>query len=101
MSEDKKLPDKGQMVMNFIKAVAKHVADGMRKLTLDQYVERLNVCNTCDLRSGNRCTHPDCGCYLDKKAWWASEECPLKKWCIITYSELNLDKKKEASNGSN
>jgi len=70
------LPPTIQMAKNFVKAVAKHVSDGLKKVAFDQYKARLEVCNKCPLRLKNRCTHPSCGCFLDKKAWWASEDCP-------------------------
>lgn len=78
------LPPTIQLAKNFVKAVYKHVVDGMAKVDVDQYADRLKVCNGCALRSGNRCTHPSCGCFLDKKAWWASEDCPLEKWEKLT-----------------
>ncbi len=78
--KEKKLPSKMQMAGNLAKAVVKHVGDGLKKVDLQQYQDRLNICNDCELRMKNRCTHESCGCLLDKKAWWASEECPLDKW---------------------
>jgi hypothetical protein len=74
------LPSALRMAGNFVKAAVKHVGDGMRKVELQEYQQRLEICNDCLLRVKNRCTHESCGCFLDKKAWWASEECPLEKW---------------------
>ena len=70
------LPPAIQMAGNLAKALAKHVMDGAKKVTTEQFKARIAVCNTCPLRLKNRCTHPKCGCYLDVKAWWASEDCP-------------------------
>ena len=70
------LPPTIQMAKNFVKAMAKHVADGFKKVTFEQYKARLATCNKCELRLKNRCTHPKCGCFVDVKAWWASEDCP-------------------------
>jgi len=78
--ESPKLPSKTRMAKNFVKAVVRHVGDGMKKVDLKTYQHRLDVCNPCHMRLKNRCTHEDCGCFIDKKAWWASEECPLGKW---------------------
>ena len=78
--EEPQLPSVARMAANLVKATAKHVADGLRKVSLQEYQDRLNICNTCDIRIKNRCTHESCGCFIDKKAWWASEDCPLEKW---------------------
>lgn len=77
---DKKLPSTPKILKNFAKAVVKHVANGLETVSLPTYQNRLNICNKCEMRSENRCTHEECGCFIDKKAWWASEECPLDKW---------------------
>lgn len=73
-----------KLAANFTKAVVKHIGDGMKKVSLQIYQHRLNVCNDClppdGFRVKNRCIHESCGCFIDKKAWWASEECPLGKW---------------------
>ena len=70
------LPPTIQMAKNFVKAAAKHIADGMEKVTIEQFKARIDVCNKCEYRLKNRCTHPKCGCFLDIKAWWKSEDCP-------------------------
>jgi hypothetical protein len=76
------LPPKITMAKNLAVALAKHIADAGKKVTFEQYQERLEICNKCELRLKNRCTHPKCGCFLDIKAWWASEQCPYTppKW---------------------
>ena len=70
------LPPKIQMAANLAKALAKHVGDGLKKVSIEQFKERIATCNKCPLRVKNRCTHPKCGCFIDIKAWWASEDCP-------------------------
>ena len=82
---DKKCgPSAIKMAGNLSKAVVKHARDGFRKVTLPIYQRRLDKCNDCippdGFRVKNRCTHESCGCFIDKKAWWASEECPLSRW---------------------
>lgn len=76
--EQGSLPPTIQMAKNFVKAAAKHIADGFAKVSVDQYKARIAVCNKneCNRRVKNRCTHPKCGCFIDVKAWWASEDCP-------------------------
>ena len=79
-----RLPSLAKLAVNATKAVVKHTLDGQRQVELPRYQQRLNICNDClppnGFRVKNRCTHESFGCFLDKKAWWASEECPLGKW---------------------
>jgi len=77
---DRDLPSVTKMVGNLTRAVVKHVSGGMKKVDLLTYQDRLNMCNECDLRVRTRCTHDSCGCFINQKAWWSSEECPLAKW---------------------
>jgi len=81
---ERNLPSKTKMAKNLAKAAVKHVANGMKKVGVEEYQRRLNICNNCpdDMRVKNRCTHEDCGCFLDKKAWWDSETCPNEHWDI-------------------
>jgi len=74
------LPSLPKMAVNLAKAVGKHLANGMKKVDFKEYQRRLDICNGCPLRLKTRCTHESCGCFLDKKAWWDSEECPLGNW---------------------
>lgn len=76
----RQLPPPSKMVWNFAKAVARHIQDGGTKVSKEEYARRLEICDTCPLRQGNRCTHMNCGCRLDLKARWRSENCPVGKW---------------------
>lgn len=69
--------------LSFGKAVLKHIADGFRNVSDEVYKERVKICEGCDKFSqeARRCL--ECGCYVDTKASWASEECPLKKWLKV------------------
>lgn len=42
--------------------------------------ERLTICRSCDWYDApqNRCKH--CGCFLDQKASYALDSCPIHKW---------------------
>ena len=75
-----RLPSTLKMAGNFAKAVGKHIGNGLKKVDISEYQRRLNVCNDCELRRRTRCTHEECGCFIDKKAWWDSESCPMNKW---------------------
>ena len=78
MEVKKEIPSTAKQVGNFAKAALKHAKDGFSNVSFEQYLARLDVCKSCDLRLENRCT--ECGCYVDKKAWWQTEDCPKNKW---------------------
>ena len=63
-------------------AVVRHVLDGARKLSDDEYEARLTVCRQCPSCDIERmvCREVRCGCFLRKKAGWRSERCPLDQW---------------------
>ena len=73
-------PDVFTLAKNFGNSVANHLADGMRKVTDEQLNNRIEICKTCDKFDAqeHRCKH--CGCFLNIKASWNSEKCPLDKW---------------------
>jgi len=52
---------------------------GQPKLTPEQVATRLAICGSCDqLRSNRTCAK--CGCFVDAKARFRSQGCPLRKW---------------------
>ena len=57
----------------------KAMAKGQPSLTPKQVAERLAACGSCDqLRSNRTCAR--CGCFVDAKARFRSQNCPLRKW---------------------
>lgn len=70
--------------VNFTAATVRHIANGGRELTPAQAAARIAVCesNTCGQFQADKrtCRHVACGCYVDVKAKWASEDCPLGLW---------------------
>jgi len=79
MSDNKKKePGIIKKATNFAKAVQKHAKDGFKDVSLEQYIERIDICNKCPLQKDGNCL--ECGCVISKKAWWRSEDCPKDKW---------------------
>tara|TARA_Y100000004_G_scaffold71605_1_gene80485 strand:- start:415 stop:828 length:414 start_codon:yes stop_codon:yes gene_type:complete len=74
----KKMPSIMKQAANFAKSVTKHVATGAQKVPNHVRASRLEICRACDKLDEKRCT--ECGCFVDIKAGWASEACPLAKW---------------------
>ena len=76
--EEKKMPSLGKQAWGFTKALANHIKSGAAHASEELYKARLEVCDTCDKRSGDRCI--ECGCNLPAKAKWATSDCPIGKW---------------------
>ena len=66
--------------VNLGKAVARHVADGAKKLDEEDFNQRLEICKSCPEYIPERTACRLCGCDLKIKASWRSEYCPLAKW---------------------
>lgn len=86
--------------INFSVALVQHVADGLIHTPKEIYEERLNICRGCPFRDPESnlliCTHEDCGCYIETKVTWASEECPIGLWGKYTDSK-DLAKNKDVN----
>jgi len=71
-----------QKAVNFTKAVVKHAATGFQRVPLNVFHDRMNICNACENKT-NEGTCKLCGCFLNIKNTWASEQCPIKKWDVF------------------
>ncbi len=87
MTDDSKHPDPSNpgrpprlpsQAWNLTKALAAFVADGLKTVSKQAYQQRLEICDGCDRRRGNRCLA--CGCRLSLKARGRAFQCPLGKW---------------------
>ena len=71
-------PSLPQQFWSLTRAVADFVADGCTTVTEAQYRQRLEICDVCEHRRGQRCGK--CGCRLRWKARGQAFRCPLGKW---------------------
>ena len=71
-------PPLQRQAWNFLKSVKDFVGDGMRTVTNGEYEARLQICDGCRERVGNRCQK--CGCNLALKARGRAFDCPLGLW---------------------
>jgi hypothetical protein len=80
-----KLPGVFQQGRNFVKAYAKRVKTGSKNVDSATYEQRMLTCEACpsQLRIGNKCSHPECGCFLAVKLTWQSESCPMGHWKAV------------------
>jgi len=88
-----KAPSFFEMASNFTRAAGKHIANGMKAVTKEVYIDRLDACNRCPhlLKEKKRCGL--CGCNLEHKAKWETSECPDKpsRWNIKNGSDEDVD----------
>lgn len=75
-------PSLARRVWNFAKAAVQHVALGMPTAPPEVQRARLALCLVCEqYRPDNEtCKHPQCGCFVRGKTYWAAQACPLGKW---------------------
>lgn len=71
-------PSLPKQAWNLARSLADFVADGCKTVDDATYKVRLEVCDGCDQRNGNRCLK--CGCRLSLKAKGRAFRCPLGKW---------------------
>lgn len=71
-----------QKGINFAAAVGRHLANNRRQVPDSVYELRLSICRDCPSLDPERmvCREPGCGCYVERKARWASQACPVGKW---------------------
>lgn len=74
-------PTFAQRVYNLGGAIKRIVTEGYEEVDDDVYRARLSQCEKCEFRTPEwMCSHPNCGCYLAKKAKLITESCPIGKW---------------------
>ena len=80
-----KMPGWTTRVANLGKAVAKWGLAGFPTVTDAVYRQRLDQCQSCELLvDDTKCSHPQCGSYVARKASLATEKCPIGKWMVET-----------------
>lgn len=66
-------------LIRFFKAIVRYIRFG-KKVTFNDYVYRLTVCEVCEYCDKDNWSCKKCGCYLNKKAKMNTENCPNDKW---------------------
>lgn len=73
-------PEIFTLAKNFGNSVINHLADGMKKVSEEEFAKRLDICKKCDKFDSLNTRCKECGCFLKVKASWNSEKCPLDFW---------------------
>jgi hypothetical protein len=66
--------------INFTNSLINHAKDGFKRVDDTVYSSRLAICQSCEYYDDKNITCKTCGCFLDIKARWNSEKCPIDKW---------------------
>jgi len=73
-------PGLAQKALNLARAAIRHAAAGLPRVDEATYRARLAACAACEMNYGTaehpKCRHPDCGCRMTVKCWWAEQKCP-------------------------
>lgn len=74
------MPSLLEQAYNLAASMSEYAKSGFKNVSDEVYKERISICDGCDLlrKEDRRCY--ECGCFVDKKAYIAVEECPKKKW---------------------
>ena len=65
---------------NYLKAVSKRVLGGFENVDEVTYYDRVHTCSRCEWLDHKDKECGKCGCPIETKASWKTEECPIKKW---------------------
>ncbi len=90
-------PSLFRKAMNFTGAVVRHVASGSVQASAEKAARRIAVCdsNACGLFNAEKrvCRHSKCGCFVDTKAAWEEQTCPVGLWEEATTEPVRIKPK--------
>ena len=76
-------------IIDLYNSTIKYIEDGAIDVSEDIFNNRISICSSCHLYDVNRKKCTKCGCFLDIKARWATESCPLGKWEELSKEEIS------------
>ena len=91
-------PNIFNMISSFARELKTYIAEGAPNVTTEDYVQRLEACDSCEhlIREKMRCGL--CGCLLEHKAKWKTTTCPDKQ---TRWKEQILDGKRQEGDNTN
>ena len=71
------------MLREAIRGVGRFIAAGRPKRSEEEQAKCHRICKKCPkfvkhTKLGPRCE--ECGCVMDIKSWWVTENCPIGRW---------------------
>lgn len=97
-NSEQKTPNIFNMISSFARELKTYIAEGAPNVTTEDYVERLEACDSCEhlIREKMRCGL--CGCLLEHKAKWKTTTCPDKP---TRWKEQILDGERQEGDNTN
>ena len=91
-------PNIFNMISSFARELKTYIAEGAPNVTTEDYVQRLEACDSCEhlIREKMRCGL--CGCLLEHKAKWKTTTCPDKP---TRWKEQILDGERQEGDNTN
>jgi len=100
--------EQGKNLSKFALDLIKHIksTDGKNLIVDDDtYNKRMSICEKCEKYDPEQIRCTECGCFLEMKASFMLDSCPLEKWGASTeewdkaFTEMvsEIDKKEEDS----
>ncbi len=65
---------------NLLKASYKHAKGGFKNVEISTYYDRVHTCSRCNYLNHKDLECTVCGCPIETKAKWQTENCPKNKW---------------------
>lgn len=90
MTDYPSLPEQGKNLAKFTFELVKQALSSNALLVSEEVKQqRLEICKTCEFydESQVRCKH--CGCFLQQKAGFALDSCPIQKWSVSDQDWVN------------
>jgi hypothetical protein len=97
MNESNQYPSMGKQASSLAKFTFQIIKKALHSEALfvsdKVYNERLDVCKSCDYFDPEQTRCRQCGCYLEQKARFALDSCPINKWdeSDIDWTQKNFD----------
>jgi hypothetical protein len=97
-NSEQKTPNLFNMISSFARELKTYIAEGAPNVTTEDYVQRLEACDSCEhlIREKMRCGL--CGCLLEHKAKWKTTTCPDKP---TRWTEQILDGERQEGDNTN
>ena len=78
------MPSFFQMAKNAGASMVNHAMNSFQSVPANVKEERISICEGCEHYDSETTRCDECGCFINIKADWASEKCPIDKWDMWT-----------------
>ena len=74
------MPSFLQTAKNAGTSLVNHAMNSFQSVPANVKEERIKICEGCEHYDSESTRCDECGCFINIKAGWASEKCPIDKW---------------------